>query len=76
MLQIFKAALNGNRLEWNEDVPREVKAYESIKVIVTILEEETNAKNPRPFGLRKNEFVVPEDFDAALPEDVLADFEN
>jgi antitoxin (DNA-binding transcriptional repressor) of toxin-antitoxin stability system len=30
---------------------------------------------PRPFGLCKGQFVVPEDFDAPLPEDVLSDFE-
>jgi hypothetical protein len=76
MLQTYKATLNGNHLEWNDDVPDEVKANESINVIVTILDEETNAKNSRPFGLSKNEFVVPEDFDAPLPEDILADFEN
>jgi len=31
---------------------------------------------PRPFGLAKGEFVVPDDFDTPLPEDVLADFEG
>ncbi len=76
MLQTYKATLNGNRLEWNGEVPEEVKSREAVSVIVTILEEETNAKNLRPFGLSHGEFVVPEDFDAPLPEDVLADFEN
>jgi antitoxin (DNA-binding transcriptional repressor) of toxin-antitoxin stability system len=31
---------------------------------------------PRPFGLCAGEFVVPTDFDAPLPEDVIADFEG
>ncbi|MDB5297896.1 MAG: hypothetical protein JWO31_3879 [Phycisphaerales bacterium] len=29
----------------------------------------------RPYGLAAGEFTVPADFDASLPEDVLADFE-
>jgi antitoxin (DNA-binding transcriptional repressor) of toxin-antitoxin stability system len=33
--------------------------------------------NPlRPFGLAKGEFVVPDDFDAPLPEDILEQFEG
>jgi len=31
---------------------------------------------PRPFGLCAGEFVVPNDFNAPLPEDVLQDFER
>ena len=31
---------------------------------------------PRPFGLCAGEFVVPNDFDAPLPEDILQDFEQ
>ncbi len=34
------------------------------------------AKQPRPFGLCAGEFVVPDDFDAPLPEDILQDFER
>jgi antitoxin (DNA-binding transcriptional repressor) of toxin-antitoxin stability system len=30
----------------------------------------------RPFGLCKGEFCVPDDFDAALPEDILSQFEG
>lgn len=76
MLQTYKATLNGNLLEWNDEVPEEVKNHEAVSVIVTILDEELSAKKLRPFGLSKDDFVVPEDFDAPLPEDVLADFEN
>ena len=76
MLQTYKATLNGNKIEWNGEVPEEVKNSEAVSVIVTILDEEPDAKNLRPFGLSKGEFIVPEDFDAPLPEDILADFEN
>jgi|GEM_PF-369251 len=31
---------------------------------------------PRPFGLAAGSFVVPDDFDDLLPEDVLRDFEQ
>jgi antitoxin (DNA-binding transcriptional repressor) of toxin-antitoxin stability system len=31
---------------------------------------------PRPFGLCKGEFLVPDDFDAPLPEEILQQFEN
>ena len=31
---------------------------------------------PRPHGLAKGQFVVPDDFDAPLPEDILRDFEG
>jgi antitoxin (DNA-binding transcriptional repressor) of toxin-antitoxin stability system len=33
-------------------------------------------RKPRPFGLAAGSFVVPDDFDAPLPEDVLRDFEQ
>jgi antitoxin (DNA-binding transcriptional repressor) of toxin-antitoxin stability system len=31
---------------------------------------------PRPFGLCAGAFVVPDDFDAPLPDDVLREFEG
>jgi hypothetical protein len=33
-------------------------------------------RHPRPFGLAAGTFVVPDDFDDPLPEDVLRDFEQ
>ena len=30
----------------------------------------------RPFGLCAGEFIVPEDFDAPLPEDIIKAFED
>ena len=76
MLQTYKATLNGNQLEWNGEVPEAAQNKENVSVIVTILDEETSGKELRPYGLNKGDFVVPEDFDAPLPEEVLADFEN
>jgi antitoxin (DNA-binding transcriptional repressor) of toxin-antitoxin stability system len=31
---------------------------------------------PRPIGLAAGQFIVPDDFDAPLPDDVLRDFEG
>ena len=33
-------------------------------------------RKPRPFGLAAGTFVVPDDFDDPLPEDILRDFEQ
>ncbi|HEY4642960.1 MAG TPA: type II toxin-antitoxin system Phd/YefM family antitoxin [Thermoanaerobaculia bacterium] len=33
-------------------------------------------RKPRPFGLAAGSFVVPDDFDDPLPENVLRDFEQ
>jgi antitoxin (DNA-binding transcriptional repressor) of toxin-antitoxin stability system len=33
-------------------------------------------RRPRPFGLAKGSFIVPDDFDDPLPEEVLRDFEQ
>jgi antitoxin (DNA-binding transcriptional repressor) of toxin-antitoxin stability system len=32
-------------------------------------------RRPRPFGLAVGAFVVPDDFDDPLPEDIIRDFE-
>lgn len=37
---------------------------------------ERDAKQPRPFALCEGEFVVPDDFDAPLPEEILSRFEG
>ena len=36
----------------------------------------TSEKQFRPYGLCKGEFVVPDDFDAPLPEEFLSHFED
>lgn len=35
-----------------------------------------NNPGPRPFGLSKGQFMVPDDFDAPLPDEVLNEFEG
>jgi len=44
------------------------------RVIVSIPDSPTK-KYKRPYGLCRGEFVVPDDFDAPLPEEILQDFE-
>jgi hypothetical protein len=46
------------------------------RALVTILENEPPAVTLRPFGLCAGEFVVPDDFDDPLPEDILQAFES
>jgi len=41
-----------------------------------MLSEAGATRSPRPFGLAEGEFIVPDDFDAPLPEDILRDFEG
>ncbi len=38
--------------------------------------EEGKTKALRPIGLAEGEFVVPDDFDAPLPEEILREFEG
>jgi len=35
-----------------------------------------SVRKPRPFGLAAGTFVVPDDFDDPLPEEILRDFEQ
>ncbi|XGB38690.1 MAG: hypothetical protein LVT47_10290 [Cyanobacteria bacterium LVE1205-1] len=55
-----------------EDIqtPETLKDQNSFKTVTT-----KNNKQ-RPFGLCAGEFVVPEDFDAPLPEEILNAFEG
>jgi prevent-host-death family protein len=43
---------------------------------VRLVRIEPLPKRPRRFGLLKGKFEIPDDFDAPLPDDVLADFEG
>lgn len=76
MLQTYKATLNGDRLEWSDEIPEAVQNEKSVSVFITILEEENTSQDLRPYGLAAGEFVVPGDFDESLPEEVLAGFES
>ena len=33
-------------------------------------------KSPRPLGIAKGDFIVPDDFDEPLPDEVLRDFQE
>lgn len=56
--------------------PKEyVNPKAQFKVIVTLPDEEI-VNSPRPFGLCKGEFRVPDDFDAPLPEYIIKEFEG
>jgi hypothetical protein len=45
--------------------------------LLTILPDaDAPRMSARPFGLARGEFVVPADFNAPLPEDVLREFEG
>jgi antitoxin (DNA-binding transcriptional repressor) of toxin-antitoxin stability system len=46
------------------------KPVAELKPVITPMQEQ------RPFGLCAGEFIVPDDFDAPLPEEVLAEFES
>ena len=76
MLQTYKAILNRDRLEWNDEIPEAMQNEKSVSVFITILEEENTSQDLRPYGLAAGEFVVSDDFDAPLPEGILADFES
>lgn len=75
MLETYKATLRGDKIEWETEAPKIVQMEKSVDVFITILDESEDAK-PRPFGLGKGDFVVPDDFDAPLPKEILASFEQ
>lgn len=74
MLETYKATICGNKIEWETDAPINLEKNKAVEVFITILDE-PETKSLRPFGLAKGEFVVPDDFDAPLPEEVIASFE-
>jgi hypothetical protein len=53
------------------------KLPEKGSALLTVLRDENGQRGePRPSGLAKGEFIVPDDFDAPLPEEILRDFEG
>jgi len=51
------------------------KPKAQFKVIVSLPGDET-VPSPRPFGLSKDTFRVPDNFDAPLPEKMIKEFEG
>jgi antitoxin (DNA-binding transcriptional repressor) of toxin-antitoxin stability system len=46
------------------------------KPVAELRPTKVGSAKPRPIGLCAGEFVVPDDFDAPLPDDIIADFEG
>lgn len=68
-----------------EKIARENKRLLLVEGYQTVAKEELSLSNEqkichskklRPFGLSKNDFVVPDNFDTALSKEFTADFEN
>ena len=76
MLETYKAKIRGNQIIWNGEAPAETQSGDEVEVEVKVLSHNANGTEKRPHGLAKGEFVVPDDFDAPLPDGVLADSEN
>ena len=58
-------------------IPEANRLPKNGKALLTVLEGEKGGNSvERPFGLAKGEFVVPDDFNAPLPGDVLDSFEG
>ena len=74
MLETYKAKIHGDKIEWETDAPPILQEEKSVEVFITILDEPDTTKL-RPFGLSKGDFVVSDDFDSALPEEILVSFE-
>lgn len=71
--------------EIGRDLPgylRRVEAGETMvilrdgKPVAEVRPAQSEATDLRPFGLCIGEFVVPEDFDAPLPDSILNEFEG
>ena len=54
----------------------QVKLDAPRRALLTILNEQPRNEMQRPYGLCAGEFIVPEDFDAPLPEELLNLFEG
>lgn len=72
-----------------EDIKRDLSAYlqrveagetlvivQAGKPVAEIKPVVSNSKTFRPFGLCAGEFIVPDDFDNPLPEEILKEFEG
>ena len=71
--------------EMQRDLPNYLRLVQSGETLLITQADEPIAqmqavasalKEPRPFGLAKDEFRVPDDFDAPLPDEILDGFEG
>ncbi len=75
MLETYKAKLSGDHIIWQDEIPEGLTNGVLVDIIVTMVEPDAQRK-PRPYGLAKGDFIVPDDFDDPLPEEILAGFEG
>lgn len=63
---------------WDRQIEEDVKAgrLDALVEQANQAYEARQRKQPRPYALAVGEFVVPDDFDAPLPEEILRDFEG
>jgi hypothetical protein len=67
MIQTIEAVFDGTNL--HPSVPLNLEVGARVKITIEF-------KQPRPFGLCTGEFIVPDDFDEPLPEEILSAFEG
>ena len=53
-----------------------VDADQPLAEIKPVLTDTLPKRKPRPFGARRGDFVVPDNFDDPLPEELLQDFDR
>lgn len=72
-MTLVKGIKKGKTIELLEDV----NVPDGQEVLVNLQSVDTlPLGNKRPSGLCEGEFIVPDDFDAPLPEDILQAFEG
>ena len=76
MLETYKATIHGDKIVWETEAPKILNKENSVEVFVTILDKAAIKSELRPFGLGSGDFIVPNDFDAPLPEEIIASFEK
>jgi hypothetical protein len=72
-MQIIEAKINEDGVV---QLLEPVKISGTHRALVTIFEEETEPSQQRPYGLCAGDFVIPDDFDAPLPVEILDAFES
>ncbi|WP_242042636.1 hypothetical protein [Leptolyngbya sp. FACHB-541] len=77
VLRVEEYINTSEELEQNSKVIVEVASnYHSDKLDAEARPAVSNNKQLRPFGLCAGEFIVPDDFDSPLPEEILSAFEG
>ncbi len=73
MIRTYEAIINESG---DVELLEPVKFARARRALVTILEDAPAESQRRPYGLAQGQFVVPDDFDAPLPEELLREFEG